>query len=174
MFASWRIRLSVAGAIFVAVAVAASAQTKVAVINLQRAVLETADIKKASAQLEAKYKPRQEQMEKIQKEIQSLEQQLRSLQGKLTPSAEQDMVAQGQRKQRELQRLTEDLQAEVDRERTDILNQSGLRMQAVVKKLAEEKGLDVVVESSNTVYVKAALDITTEATAAYDKTHPAK
>lgn len=174
MFAFWRFRLPVAAALCLGLAAAVSAQTKVAVISLQKAVIDTAEIKKASKELEAKYRPRQEQAEKLQKEIQGIEQQLRSLQGKLTPQAEQDMIAQGQRKQRELQRLTEDLQADVDRERSEILNQSGQRMAEVVKKLAEEKGLDVVVESSNTVYVKAALDITAEATAAYDKTYPAK
>jgi outer membrane protein len=36
----------------------ASAQTKVGVVNMQQAVLTTAEIKKASAELEAKYKPR--------------------------------------------------------------------------------------------------------------------
>ncbi len=45
-------------------------------------------------------------------------------------------------------------------------------MQDVVKKLAEEKGLDIVVDSANTVFYKAPFDITAEATAAYDKTYP--
>src|SRR3954463_6380597 len=40
----------------------ASAQTKVAVINLQRAVLESNEIKKASTALEGKYKPRQQEL----------------------------------------------------------------------------------------------------------------
>src|SRR5512141_2410705 len=125
MFASFRTRLPMAAAVCLALAASVSAQTKVAVINLQKAVVDTAEIKKASAALEAKYRPRQEQMEKLQKEIQSLQQQLQNLQGKLTPQAEQDMVGQGQKKQRDLQRISEDLQADVDRERTDILNGSG-------------------------------------------------
>ena len=76
--------------------------------------------------------------------------------------------------QDDLQRLTEDLQADVDRERNDILGRSSQRMQEVVKKLAEEKGIDVVVDISNTVYFKPALEITTESIAAYDKAYPAK
>ena len=47
-------------------------------------------------------------------------------------------------------------------------------MQEVVKKLAEEKGIDVVVDISNTVYFKPALEMTTESIAAYDKAYPAK
>jgi outer membrane protein len=43
-----------------------------------------------------------------------------------------------------------------------------------VKKLAEEKGLDVVVDVNSTIYFKAALEITTDAIAAYDRAYPAK
>jgi outer membrane protein len=47
-------------------------------------------------------------------------------------------------------------------------------MQTVVQKLAEERGLDVVIDVSNTVYFKPTLDLTKEATAAYDKAFPPK
>ncbi|MBI1788666.1 MAG: OmpH family outer membrane protein [Acidobacteria bacterium] len=150
------------------------AQSKVAIINLQRAVLETAEIKKASNELEAKFKPRQQQMEKLQKDLQTIQQQLTTMAGKLTPQAEAELNQQGQRKQRDLQRLSEDLQADVDRERNDILSKATQRMQEVVKKMAEEKGYDVVVDVSNTIYFKPALEITTESIAAYDKAHPVK
>ena len=168
------IRLIVASCALLAAASAGSAQTKIAIINLQRAVLESAEIKKASAALEAKYRPRQQAIEKLQKDIQALQQNLQSNAGKLTPQAEADITAQGQRKQRELTRLTEDLQADVERERNDILGRSSQRMQEVVKKLAEEKGIDIVTDISNTVYFKPALEITTESIAAYDKAYPVK
>ena len=168
------IRLIVASCALLAAASAGSAQTKIAIINLQRAVLESAEIKKASAELEAKYRPRQQAIEKLQKDIQALQQNLQSNAGKLTPQAEADITAQGQRKQRELTRLTEDLQADVERERNDILGRSSQRMQEVVKKLAEEKGIDIVTDISNTVYFKPALEITTESIAAYDKAYPVK
>jgi len=151
---------------------AVAAQTKLAVINSQKAVLDTAEIKKAQTELEARYKPRQDQMAKLQKDLQDIQAQLQS--GKLNQLGEQDMNLQGQRKQRELKRLEEDLTADVDRERNDILQRTGTQMQEVVKKLADSKGLDVVVDTSNTVFFKAALDLTAEAVAAYDKAYPVK
>jgi len=171
MFGKSLLRLLVLSSALIA---AGSAQTKVAVINLQRAVLESAEIKKASQDLEAKFKPRQAAIEKLQRDLQAIQQNLQSNQGKLTPQAEADLTTQGQRKQRELQRLSEDLQADVERERNDILGKSSQKMQEVVKKIAEEKGLDMVVDISNTVYFKPAMEITTESIAAYDKAHPAK
>ena len=47
-------------------------------------------------------------------------------------------------------------------------------MGEVVKKLAEEKGYDLVVDVSNTIYFKPALEITTDALAAYNKAYPVK
>ena len=152
---------------------AASAQTKVAVISLQRAVLESDEIQKAGAVMEAKYKPRQQKIEELQHDLQSIQQQLQTGAGKLTPSAEADLTAQGQKKQRDLQRMTDDLQADFNSERNEVLGASTRKMADVVKKLAEEKGYDVVVDTTNTVYFKPALDITAEALAAYNKAYPA-
>lgn len=157
-----------------AIAQLAPAQTKVGVINLQRAVFESAEIKKADAQMQATFKPRQDKIDQLQKEIAALAQQLQSSNGKLSPAAEQDLTNQGQRKQRDLQRLSDDLNADATAYRNDILSKSSAKMTDVVKKLAEEKGLDLVVDTSTTLYFKPALDLTTEAIAAYDKAYPAK
>ena len=156
----------------VATAALGAAQVKLGVINSQKAVLETAEIKKAQADLEAKFKPRQDQMLKLQKDLQDIQAQLQS--GKLNQLGEQDLTAQGQKKQRDLKRLDEDLQADVNAERNDILQRTGTRMQEVVKKLADEKGLDVVIDTANTIYFKAALEITADAVAAYNKAYPVK
>ncbi len=150
----------------------ASAQLKIGVLNAQKAVLDTEEIKKAQKDLEARFKPRQDEMAKLEKEIQDLQAQLQS--GKLNQFGEQDVTAQGQKKQRQLQRLQQDLQDDVDRERNDILVRAGTRMQDIIKKLSEEKGLDLVVDSSQTHYFKPAYDITAEATTAYNKAYPVK
>jgi outer membrane protein len=149
---------------------AANAQPKIAVINTQKALLETDDIKKAQLDLEAKFKPRQDQMIKLQRDLEDIQTQLNS--GKLNELGTQEITAEGQRKQRDLQRLQQDLQDDVQNSRTEILQRAGNRMQEVVKKLADEKGLDIVVDSANTVFFKASFEITTEATAAYNKAYP--
>lgn len=173
MFGIRTVRL-LASAILLACAATASAQVKAAIINLQKAVLDTAEIQKAQKELEAKFKPRQDKAEALQRELQTIQGQLQTMAGKLTPQAESELNVQGQRKQRELQRLTDDLQGEVDRERQDILGRSAQRMSDVVKKLSEAKGLDVVVDVTNAVYFKPALEITSEATAEYNKVYPVK
>jgi outer membrane protein len=164
--------LMVSTALFVFCHIAA-AQSKVAVINLQRAVLESAEIKAASAAMEARYKPRVTQIEQLDKEIAAIGQNLQSNAGKLTAQAETELNAQGTRKQRDLQRLKDDLQADVERDRNEILQKSAMKMSDVLKKLAEEKGYDIVVDAPYAPYFKAALDITGDLIAAFDKVYPA-
>ena len=45
-------------------------------------------------------------------------------------------------------------------------------MTEVVKKLAEEKGFDMVIDVSQALYFKPALDVTADALAAYNKAYP--
>ncbi|HML18137.1 MAG TPA: OmpH family outer membrane protein [Bryobacteraceae bacterium] len=154
--------------------VIAPAQTKVGVVNLQKAILETAEIKKASAEMQAKYKPRQDALEKAQRELADIQTQLQASQGKLSAAGEADLQARGQRKQREAQRLQDDLQTDVDGERNTILQRAGQRMTEILRKIEEEKGLDMIVDVTSIVVFKPALEVTTEATAAYDKAYPVK
>ncbi len=150
----------------------AAAQIKVGVVNSARAISSTAEIKKAQADLEAKFKPRQDELAKLQQDLQNIQTQLQS--GKLSQQGEQELNAEGTRKQREFQRKEQDLRDDVDRERQDVLSRANARMQDVIKKLAADKGLDAVFDSSTMLFFKPAMEITDDAITAYDKSFPVK
>src|SRR5271154_7126392 len=152
----------------------AMAQTKVGVVSLQKAILETAEIKKANNEMQAKYKKRQDDLDKASRELNDIQTQLQAAQGKLSAAGEADLTARGQRKEREVKRLDEDLRADVERDRNEVLARAQQRMLDIVKKVSDEKGLDCVVEASAVITFKPALDITTDVVAAYDKAYPAK
>jgi len=147
------------------------AQPKVAVVSLQKAVFDTADIKKANAEMEARYKPRADRLRQTQEQLQQISQRLQGA-SQLTPQAESELRAQGTRLQKEAQRMQDDLQSDVNADRQEILGKASQRMTEIVKKLAEGKGLDLVVEQQAIVFFKPAMDITADATAAYDKAYP--
>jgi outer membrane protein len=175
MFLKVRSTVLFAASAVLAIAVA-NAQTiapaKVAIVNVQKAVVDTQEIKKAQAEMEAKFKPRQDAITNLQNELQSLQQQMNA--PNVTPERQAQIQADGQDKQKSLKRLTDDLQADVDAQRQDILGHAGRQMQEVLKTLAQQRGLDVIVDVSTTLYFKPSLDITAEATTAYDKAYPAK
>ena len=173
MFSSLRSTLLLAAVItFPVVKVEAQAvpPARVAIVNAQKAVADTQELKKDQAQLEAKYRPRQQSIETLQRDLQSIQQQLSA--PNLAPEREAQLRQTGAEKQKQLQRESEDLQSDVNNERQDILGHAGRQMAEVVKKIAEQRGIDVVIDVTNTIYYKPALDITADATAAYDKTYP--
>jgi outer membrane protein len=172
----WKLRsvLPVAAALLPVVAAQAQAPgpVKVAIINAQKAVADTQEIKKAQAAMESKYRPREQAIQSLQTQLQSIQQQLNT--PNLAPDKEAQLRATGTQKQKELQRMSDDLQSDVNNERQDILGRAGRQMTDVVKKIAEQRGVDIVIDITNTLYFKPALEITAEATAAYDKTYPPK
>jgi outer membrane protein len=153
---------------------AGSTVTKVAVVNFQNAVLSTAEIQKALKDIQAKYKPRQDALQKGQQELSDIQTQLSASQGKLSQAGEADLQARGQRKQTQLQRLNDDLTADFEADRDEAVRRASTRMQELLKKVAEEKGLDLIVDSAAAPFVKTGIEITDQVVAAYDKAYPAR
>ena len=147
----------------------AAAQSKVAVIDFQTALLNTADMKKESEALSAKYADRQSELEALSTELQEISTRLPGLQGDEAAR----LQAEGQRKQREAQRLNEDLQADVEFDRQNILSAASGRMREVIRELRGTKGVDLIVDGSSVLASDPLIDLTAEATQAYDAKHPA-
>lgn len=153
---------------------AALAQSRIGVVNFQRAVLDTAEFKKAYADLELKYKPRQDALAKAQQELADIETQLRASQGQLSSSGTAELQARGQRKQVEAQRLNDDVTEEFTKDRDAALQLVSTRMSEVLKKLSDDVQVDLFVDVQSVPFSKPALDFTDKAVAAYDLAHPVK
>lgn len=150
------------------------AQSKLGIVSLQKALQDTAEIKAAEADLKARFGPRQEELANLEKEVAKLQQDLEQNQSKYNEATLQEMSSRLQLRQRQYQRNAQSLQDDVNAVRQDILNRVGQRLQEVIKKVAEEKGLDLVVDAGNTYFFKPVLDITGDVTKAYDLAYPAK
>lgn len=150
----------------------ASAQIKIGVINVQAALANTDELKKAQGDMAKKYQPRQDEMDKLQKDLEAIDAQLNS--GKLNADATADLQAQGTRKQRDQQRMQDDMNADAAKDREDILAKMSQKMQDVINKLATDKGLDIIIEASQTLFYKPVYDLTADATTAYNLANPAK
>ena len=146
-----------------------SAQTKIAVIDFQTALLNTADMKEQSADLEAKYQSRQEEITQLSNELAEIQTKLQTAQG----TEATRLQTEGQRKQRSAQRLSEDLQADVEFDRQNILSAASARMRDVIREIRMEKQLDLIVDGGGVLAHNALIDLTAEATQAYDAKHPA-
>src|SRR5580704_9126732 len=106
--------------------------TRVGIIQIQNAIISTKDGKKAVADLQAKFLPTRQKLEKKQAEIEAAKAKL--AQGTNAISAEQKeaLMREVNEKTKSLNRDTEDAQAELDAEQGKIMQELGQRIMAVI------------------------------------------
>ena len=163
-----------AAALILGLSASAAAQLKVGVVSLQKSLEATAEIKQAEVDLRMKFGPRQDDLAQMQKDLAKMQQDYEANQGKFNEQALAELGQRIQRKQVQVQRSSQSLQDDVNRERQDVLARVGKNLQEIIKKVAEEKGLDLVVDSNSALYFKDPMDISAEVSAAYDKAYPVK
>jgi outer membrane protein len=150
----------------------AAAQSKMGVVNFQQALLNTDEAKKAQNDLIAEFKPRQDEIDALARKLQDDQTKLQSSQGKLSPQGEAELSADIQHEQHQIQNMQQDLQDESNARRDQMVQKMGTRMTEIAAKLRDEKGLDVIMDSAAVIAFNKALDLTAEATAAYNKAYP--
>ncbi len=99
-------------------------QVKVAVINMQKAVFDSAEINKANLEMQATFKPRQDKINQLQNELQAIADQLQKGGDKLSQQQQSDLQYTGQKKQRELKNLQDDLTADSEAYRNEVLQKT--------------------------------------------------
>jgi outer membrane protein len=161
-------------------AAAAHAQTAgalVAIISMQEAVARTQEGQKLANDLQAKYKPTQDSMQKQVGEINTLRDQLQRGANTMSDDAKRDLIRDIQNKEKQLQRQREDAQADFNGELQAYQQQMLGKIMPVLDKFAKEKGYAVVLDISSpespVLYAINEVNITNDVIQLYDKEHPA-
>jgi outer membrane protein len=165
-------------AVLCAPAPAQQAPTKIAVINIQAALVGTADGKKAAAELQAKFEPKRKAIDARQGEIAQLQQELTKGSNTMAEARRLDLTRQIDTKTKALQREQQDAQEEVEIEQNKVLNELGQRMMVVIDKYAKDNTYAVVIDISSqqtpVLWAANGIDITKEIIDLYDKNAPGK
>lgn len=157
-----------------AVPLAALAQGKIGVINVNLAIASSAEGKRALADLQVKYAPRQQEAQRLQQEIQTIQDQL----SKQTPAASDEEQRRLSReledKQKLLKRSTDDAQSDFSADRDDAIHRIGQKMIRIIGDYAQQNGFDLVIDGVQVPIDFAAkdLDITAEILKRYDAANP--
>jgi outer membrane protein len=153
----------------------AAAPTKVAIISVQQAILQTKDGQTASAALQAKFTPKRQQLEKKQSDIASLQDQMKKGSATMSEDAKSKLARDIDSNQKSLQRDSEDFDADVQQEEGKIMQDLGQKMMDVIIKYATQNGFAVVLDVSNqqtpVLWADPSADITTEIIKLYDQAH---
>ncbi|MGA2212576.1 MAG: OmpH family outer membrane protein [Bryobacteraceae bacterium] len=149
------------------------AQSKVAAINIQAAIVGTRDGQKAAAELNAKMQPKKRELEQRQNDINSLQDQLNKGQNTMSEAAKADLYKNIEAKKKTLQREVEDAQADLEADQNKLMQQLGQKIVAVIERYARDNGFTMVVDVGNpntpVIYASPSVEITKEVIELYDK-----
>jgi len=152
------------------------ASGKVGLISMQQAILATAEGKQAMADLQKKYEPRKEQLQRDQDAINALQDQLQKGVATLSDEEKNRLSRELEEKQRLFKREQEDAQSDFQADNQDIGNRIGLKMVKIIDDYAQKNGYSLVMDLSNAqasvFYVGKGADITEPIVKLYDQANP--
>lgn len=155
---------------------APAAGSQIGVLNFQLAMTRTQEGQKALQELEARFLPQQQELQKLQEEIRALEEQIRSQGRTLSDEARREILREAEQKQKRGTRLQQDLQDEMQNAQGDYINDIGGKMQQVLNRYGRENNLSVIfnvsAQGGSILQWSPAVDITDEVIQLYDQTYP--
>jgi outer membrane protein len=156
-----RLTLSLAAfSILLLTAPLAAAQMKIAVVDMQRAVMETEDGLRAQATLKKLFDRRQQELDARQDELKRSRDDIEKQAKVLSKEALERRMAEWQQSMAELQNVFMEFNKELQKEQNKMTQPILNRVVSVLRQLAAQDGYDAILERNAVPYVRTDLDIT--------------
>lgn len=170
-----RRKILAVSALTVAASLSAWAQSqKIAVIDMQGAILQTKEGQKASGELKAKFGPREEDFNKRGQALTAKQEQYRKAGNTMSDDAKAAADRELTLAARNLQHDVDDAKADAQTEENKLLGGIMSRMQTVLNKYANDNQVTLIVDISsqpnNLLFADQSANITNAVIALYDKT----
>jgi len=137
-------------------------QLKIAVVDMQRALHETEDGRKAKATLKKLFEDRQKVLDKHQNDLKSMKESLDKQHDVLTPAVLSKKQEELQKAFAELQTTYMEFQRELQSKEGELTKDIIERMQRIMRRVGQTEGYSLVLErnESGVVYVPSNYDLT--------------
>ena len=137
---------------------------KVAILNIQAAIAQCTEGQEAAKVLRDKFAPKRAELEKSQREITDLQNQLKNQEKTLSEEARNKLLRTMDDKTRVFNRSNEDATTEFQQAEQDAINEIGRKMLAVISDHAQKNGYTIVLDISSpqtpVLYADSGIDIT--------------
>jgi outer membrane protein len=157
---------------------AAPAPTKIGVMDVRQAIVGSAEGKQASAELQSQFAPRNNELDTLRKQIEDLQNRLRTGDRTLSDDEKGRLQRQGETLSRIYQRRQTDLQEDLQSAENEVIDRIGRKMREIVDRHARENGFILIVDvssaQSNIVYASNGIDITQDIIKLYDQAFPVR
>lgn len=143
---------------------AARADTKVAYVDLQRALNEVADGRAAKAKLKKEFDLRQKELDDRQEDLKKLQADLQTKGDAMSEDARRKSQQEMDQKLMDVSRLYAQLQKELTQKEHDATKGIFAKMVTIVKGIAEQEAVSMVFEKTDSglFYAQPSLDLTNE------------
>ena len=153
-------------------AAAAPAVTKVGIINIQAAIVNSNEGQRDFEQLQKKFDPKRVELENLNKEVDELQKKFNAQQDKLSDEARGELLKQIDAKKKTLQRNYEDANTDIQAQQNEIANRIGQKLVEVLDKFAKDNSftliLDVSGQASPVLWAASSVDVTKPVVDAYN------
>jgi outer membrane protein len=157
---------------------AGSAPTKIRVMDMRAAIVNTAEAKADIAQLQSQFAPQQAAMDNLNKQVEDLARKLQAGANTLSEEEKARMTRSGQMLQSQYKRASDQLEEQSNAAQQDMVDGIGRKMMDLVETYVKENGLDFVFTSSTdslgVLYKAPNMDVTQDIVKLYDQKYPVK
>ncbi len=146
------------------------AQVRIAVVDLQRALNETEDGRRAKARLKRLFKQRQQELDKAQGELKTLKEDIEKNREVWARDVLQKRVEDYQKIFLELQQQYVEFQRELSEKEGEMTAQIIARMEQILRRIGQTEGYTLIVERNEggVVWVPSNLDVTDQVIQRYN------
>ena len=152
---------NVLGVALLAMGGAAIAQNaKVGFVDVGRLLEDSPQAVAARQKLQNEFSPRNEELEKIHKEVSDLAQKLANESDMMSEAQRVDQEREVQRRRRDFERKRDEVREDLAIRRNEELGKLQEEVNAVVAKIASEEGFDLILTQAVSLYASKRIDIT--------------
>jgi outer membrane protein len=153
-------------------ATSASNTTKVGIVNIQAAIVNSNEGQRDFETLQKKFDPKRTELESLNKEVDELQKKFNTQGDKLNDEARGDLLKQIDAKKKTLQRNYEDANTDIQAQQNEIANRIGQKLVEVLDKYAKANNftliLDVSGQTSPVLWADSSVEITKAVVEAYN------
>ena len=145
---------------------------KIAIIDMQGALLTTKEGQKAAEELKAKFGPTEQELNKRQQDLQTKQENYRKNSATMTAAQKSSLERKIDTAQKALSRDAEDAKADFDQAQNQLLGGIMQKMRAVLNKYAADNGITMIVDVStqpnNLLYADKSTNISEQIVKLFD------
>ncbi len=147
----------------------ASAQMRVAVVDTQRAVMETEDGLRAQATLKKLFDKRQRELDQKQKDLQKEREEIEKNRAQMNNEAMAKRVENWQREMAQVQAVFVEYNKELQQKQNELTSPIVQKTVGIIRRLATQEGYDLVLERQAATYFRSDLDLTDKVITLYNR-----